>query len=211
MVLMPEDVVKILLAILLGGLVGAEREFRDKAAGFRTIIFICVGAALFTIFSIKLGGDEDPVRIAANIVSGVGFLGAGAILRGTGRIVGLTTASTIWLAAALGMGVGGGHFLLSSVATVGISIVLWIFPRIEAWIDNFRHACTYEVVCPIAPDSFKELEELIVACGLGVTGRKRIKSGEDMVCTWQVYGSPEDHDRLVEKLFAKAEVKEFKF
>jgi len=78
MTMILEDVIKLLLAILIGGLIGAEREFRDKAAGFRTIIFICVGATLFTLFSLKLGGDEDPVRIAANIVSGVGFLGAGA-------------------------------------------------------------------------------------------------------------------------------------
>jgi putative Mg2+ transporter-C (MgtC) family protein len=76
-----KDVIKLLVAILIGGLIGAEREFRDKAAGFRTIIFICVGAALFTMYSIKIGGGEDPVRIAANVVSGVGFLGAGYYVR----------------------------------------------------------------------------------------------------------------------------------
>ena len=210
MTLLPEDIIKLLLAILIGGLIGAEREFRDKAAGFRTIIFICVGATLFTIFSLKLGGDKDPARIAANIVSGVGFLGAGAIFRGTERIVGLTTASTIWLAAALGMGIGGGHFLVSGFAAGIVLIVLWAFPRIEAWIDNLRHIRTYEVVCPIAPGSFEKLESLFTDCGLRVSSRKRIKSGEDMICTWHVYGSPKDHDRLVEKLFAHAEVKEFK-
>ena len=83
-IVIPEDVLKILLAVLIGGLIGAEREYRDKAAGFRTIILICVGATLFTILSFRLGGDGDPTRIAANIVSGVGFLGVGAILRGPG-------------------------------------------------------------------------------------------------------------------------------
>jgi putative Mg2+ transporter-C (MgtC) family protein len=125
-----------MLAILIGGLVGAEREFREKAAGFRTIICICVGATLFTILSLKMGGDKDPARIAANIVSGIGFLGAGAILRASGRITGLTTASTIWLAAALGMGIGGGYYVLSSMVAVAILIVLWIFPKFDGWIHQ---------------------------------------------------------------------------
>jgi putative Mg2+ transporter-C (MgtC) family protein len=104
MYLSMEDVVKIILAVAAGGLIGLEREFRDKAAGFRTLIFICMGAALFTIFSARLAGTNDPTRIAANIVSGVGFLGAGVILREGGRVIGLTTAATIWLTAALGIG-----------------------------------------------------------------------------------------------------------
>ena len=95
-----------LLAMLIGGLIGAEREFRDKAAGFRTIIFICVGSTMFTILSAKIGGAQDPSRIAASIVTGVGFIGAGAILQERERVIGLTTASTIWIAAALGMGIG---------------------------------------------------------------------------------------------------------
>ena len=204
-----ETIIKLLLAILVGGLIGAEREFRDKAAGFRTIIFICVGATLFTMFSRKLGGDEDPVRIAANIVSGVGFLGAGTILRGPGRVMGLTTAATIWLAAALGMGIGGGHFLVAILAAGVVLVVLVIFPKIEACIDNVRDARTYEVTCSIAPDTFEKLEGLFVSCGLQVTGRQRTKSGENMICTWHVHGSPEAHTRVIEELFAHAEVKEF--
>lgn len=91
-----------LVAILIGGLIGAEREFHEKAAGFRTITFICLGSTLFTMLSLELGGARDPVRIAASIVTGIGFIGAGVILRDGGRIVGLTTASTIWISAALG-------------------------------------------------------------------------------------------------------------
>ena len=79
MELVAEDVGKLLLSILIGSLIGAEREYRDKSAGFRTLIFICVGATLFTMFSIKMANDSDPARIAAQIVSGVGFLGAGWI------------------------------------------------------------------------------------------------------------------------------------
>ena len=84
--MLSEDFLKILLAIGVGGAVGLEREYRDKAAGFRTLIFICVGATLFAMLSSKLAADRDPTRIAANIVSGVGFLGAGVILRDGGRV-----------------------------------------------------------------------------------------------------------------------------
>ena len=210
MILVPEDVAKLLLAVLLGGLIGAEREFRDKAAGFRTIIFICVGATLFTIFSLKLGGDQDPVRIAASIVSGVGFLGAGAILRGAGRVMGLTTASTIWLAAAVGMGVGGGQFLLASVAAVVVLVVLALFPRIELWIDRVRDERTYEVVCAMRPELFEELESVILRCGLRINQAKRIKSGQQMTCTWNVHGAPRCHDEFIEELFANEDVSEFK-
>ena len=209
MVLLPEDVIKLLLAILIGGLIGAEREYRDKAAGFRTIIFICVGATLFTIFSLKLGGTEDPVRIAANIVSGVGFLGAGAILRGAGGVIGLTTASTIWLAAALGMGIGGGHYVLSGAATVAVLVVLWVFPVIEGWIDNIQHYRTYEVVCA-ADEKFEEIDSLFLKSGLRVRRGKRMKSGEGMICRWEANGKPEKHLRLVEQLIAHADVKEFR-
>ena len=210
MSLFPEDIIKLLLAILAGGLIGAEREFRDKAAGFRTIILICVGAALFTMFSLRLGGDKDPVRIAASVVSGVGFLGAGAILRSDGRIVGLTTASTIWLAAALGVGIGGGQYLISSLGAIVVLLVLWAFPKIEALIDNVREFRTYEVVCPASTDTYAELDNLFSECGLRVSGRKQSKAGDNMICAWEVLGSPENHARAVAKLFDHTEVKEFK-
>lgn len=211
MIISPEDVLKICLALVAGGLIGIEREFRDKAAGFRTLIFICIGATLFTIFSVKLAGDRDPTRIAANIVSGVGFLGAGVILRDGGRVIGLTTAATIWLTAALGMGIGGGEYLLTGVGVGLALVVLWILPRFEQWIDNIREERTYEVVCGLSPAKFEELEGMFRQCGLQVRSHRQVKSGEAMTCTWQASGSPQSHDRLMRKLFADTEVKEFRF
>ena len=211
MILPPEEILKLLMAVLVGGLIGAEREFRDKAAGFRTIIFICVGASLFTMFSSKLAGDGDPARIAAQIVTGVGFLGAGAILRDAGgKVVGLTTASTIWLAAALGMGIGGGQLILSGTATAVVLFVLWAFPRAEGWIDNVRDIRTYEVLCALNPQTPKEIEALIAKCGLRLDHRKQAKSAEGLVCTWDVAGSPKRHEHLVENLIAHPEVKAFR-
>jgi putative Mg2+ transporter-C (MgtC) family protein len=204
-----EDVIKILLSVLVGGLIGAEREYRAKTAGFRTIILICVGATLFTILSIKLGRYRDPTRIAASIVSGVGFLGAGAILRGPERIVGLTTASSIWVAAALGMGIGGGQYALAIFAAIITFVVLMLFPKIEARLDAASDARTYRVISPISDSLFEELEGAIRSCGLQVRGGKRVKSHEKMICTWSVFGSPEGHREFVNKLFKHPEVKEF--
>ncbi len=210
MIPLPEDVLKLLLAILIGGLIGAEREFRDKVAGFRTNIFICVGATLFTIFSVRLGGDREPARIAANIVSGVGFLGAGAILRGRGRIVGLTTASTIWLTAGLGMGIGGGYYIIVITATVIVLIVLWLFPFLERLIDNLRHATAYEIICSLDACSAEEIHKLVKDSGLHLVDGKRAKSNEDMVLNWTIAGNPMNHEQLVDKLFAHPGVKSFK-
>lgn len=212
MTILPEDVLRLLLAVLVGGLIGAEREFRDKSAGFRTMIFICVGATLFTLFSVKLGGAvEDPVRIAANVVSGIGFLGAGAILRDGNRVTGLTTASTIWLVAALGMGLGGGHYLFVGTAVSAVLVVLWVFPLIEHVIDHLRETRTYEVVCGLRPDKAARLEQSFSDAGLKIRGHKQLKQVDRMVCVWEARGSPAKHRRLVEVLLGDEEVRELRY
>jgi putative Mg2+ transporter-C (MgtC) family protein len=211
MALNPDDVVKILLAVVAGGAIGIEREFRDKAAGFRTLIFICVGATLFTIFSVKLAGDKDPTRIAASIVTGVGFLGAGVILREGGRVVGLTTAAAIWLTAALGMGIGGGDLLLTGVVVLVALVVLWIFPTFEQWIDNFREERTYEVVCDLNPEKIEQIEQLFRKNGLRVRSHRQTKSGSSMTCSWQASGSLTHHSRLLRELFADPGVTEVRY
>jgi len=211
LMLHPEDFLKIALAIVAGGLIGIEREFRDKAAGFRTLIFICLGATLFTMLSTRLALDKDPTRIAANIVTGIGFLGAGVILRDQGRVIGLTTAATIWLTAAIGMGIGGGEYAVSFAMLGASLIVLWFFPTVEGWIDNMREERTYEIRCFTSATKFDELDKIFRASGLHVRGRRRHKIGEDMVFNWQVSGAPDKHEILMQKLFADPDIKEFRF
>ena len=104
--------VPILVAAFVGGLVGIEREYRDKSAGFRTMILIATGSALFTIMSGVLGSGDESTRIAAAIVTGVGFLGAGVVLKDDANIRGITTAAAIWLVASLGMAAGAGEYWL---------------------------------------------------------------------------------------------------
>jgi putative Mg2+ transporter-C (MgtC) family protein len=205
-----EDLLRILLAVLAGGLIGLEREFRDKAAGFRTLIFICMGAALFTILSAKLTTD-DPTRIAANIVSGVGFLGAGVILRDGGRVVGLTTAAAVWLTAALGMALGGGQYLLGFGVLIVSLVVLWIFPFLEHLVDNTREERRYQVICLRDHEKVTQLERLLLESGLKIRERHQIKSGEQVTYTWATTGPLTAHTRVVDALTADPDVHEFRF
>lgn len=116
---------RILLAAVLGGVVGYERRRADKPVGLRTLVLISVGAALFTVISIYAFGDGDPSRVASGIVTGIGFLGAGAIIRRRqGGIEGITTAATIWVVAAIGLAAGAGFYLIATVTTVIVMLVL---------------------------------------------------------------------------------------
>ena len=124
-----DAVFRILIAAAIGGLIGYERERAQKPAGLRTHLLVCVGAALFTIGSIYgFGIRSDPSRVAAAIVVGIGFLGAGTIFRGEGIIVGLTTAATIWATAAIGLAVGAGLYLVAITTAIVVFIALR-FPR----------------------------------------------------------------------------------
>jgi putative Mg2+ transporter-C (MgtC) family protein len=133
-----ELIQRLLLAALCGGVLGFEREIKQKSAGLRTNMLISVGAALFTLMSYELadGFTADPTRVAAQIVTGIGFLGAGAIMRTNGGVQGLTTAATIWVNAAVGVAAGGGEYHLAFIATgVTLSVLLLLNP-LERFIER---------------------------------------------------------------------------
>ncbi|MCJ7764297.1 MAG: MgtC/SapB family protein [Dehalococcoidales bacterium] len=124
-----EMVLRILLAIVLGGIIGFQRGKAEKPAGLRDIILICAGAALFTVVSVYGFGVADQARVAAGIVTGIGFLGAGAIIRRSeGGVKGMTTAATVWVAAGIGMAAGSGMYIIASVTTLLVMAVL-LLPR----------------------------------------------------------------------------------
>ena len=122
-----EIALRLLLAAIFGAAVGFERRSSDKPAGLRTLSLVAVGSALFTIISVFGFENADQSRVAAQIVTGVGFLGAGTILRSGTSISGLTTAATIWATAAIGMAVGSGMYIASATGTVLILIILFVF------------------------------------------------------------------------------------
>lgn len=213
-VLSLDDFIKILIALLVGGVIGLEREYRDKDAGFRTLIFICIGSTLFSILSIRiasLANVGDPGRIAAGIVSGVGFLGAGVILTEGAHIKGLTTAATIWLTAALGVGIGAGEYLLSLISAVTALVVLELFPWLEIGLGRIRDARSYELTCSLRFDKIAELERLIKSCGLRIKSFHRSKRDGMLYCTINTSGSPRQHDILIGRLFADPEVIHFHY
>jgi putative Mg2+ transporter-C (MgtC) family protein len=124
-----EFAVKILLALLLGGVIGFERERQHRPAGLRTFMLVSVGSCIFTILSIYGFVGADPARVAAQIVSGIGFLGAGEIIRNGGTVQGLTSAAGIWAVSAIGMAVGTGQYLLAVLGAVAIVVVLGLLRR----------------------------------------------------------------------------------
>jgi putative Mg2+ transporter-C (MgtC) family protein len=210
MELVAEDIAKLVFAIVIGSVIGAEREYRDKSAGFRTLVFICLGATMFTLLSLKIANNSDPARIAAQIVTGVGFLGAGAILRDRGRVVGMTTAAMIWLAAALGMCIGSGNYLLAAVVAVFVLVVLVIFPYLEEWIDSRSGTEHYEVICAYAPGRYEELLKQVQAADLQIITSKCSKVNENIIVSLLLRGSPGRQAAWSAQLLDDASIKEFR-
>jgi putative Mg2+ transporter-C (MgtC) family protein len=205
------DLLRIGAAVLAGSLIGLERELRDKAAGFRTMVFICTGAALFTILSHNLAKDGETSRMAGTIVTGVGFLGAGAILRDGVRVAGLNTAATIWLTAAIGMTMGSGQFFFGALVTAATLGILWVFPAIEQIVDRLIDENSYDLVFAADPVVLSRLDELFARPGLTVLYVRRNKRGKDLHARWTVRGSRQAHERLVAQLLADDSVRELSY
>jgi putative Mg2+ transporter-C (MgtC) family protein len=143
------DLSKLLLAAFLGGLIGLEREAKRRPAGLRTNLFICLGAAMFTLLSKELAAEGDHTRIAAQIIPGIGFIGAGSILHARGDLVtGITTAATIFVVASVGMAVGGGMYVTAIAATALVLCVLILLGVAERFLNLKVMIRVYEVTGP---------------------------------------------------------------
>jgi putative Mg2+ transporter-C (MgtC) family protein len=163
----PSIALKLLLAALLGGVIGLEREIRDKPAGLRTNILICVGSTLFMSISTKvaelLGGD--PTRIAAQIISGIGFLGAGAVLHSHGFVLGLTTAATIWVVAGVGMALGSGMYAVAIFTTAMSLVTLYFLGFVEDKIQG-RKAYSYALVVTHLNEALVSINRVLQECSV---------------------------------------------
>lgn len=205
---------KLVLATLLGGAIGLEREIAGKPAGLRTNILICVGAALFmhlSVYVAEIGYSPDghpygdTTRIAAQIVSGIGFLGAGAILHAQGAVVGLTTAATIWVVAAVGAAVGAGAYVEAAGTTVLMMLVLVGLRPVEHRIlAKRRHVHGTLRVMPNA--GFDEFAESIRATGTHVLGRVTYDHDTDRTFELELVGTTRQLDTLIEVLRHRKDV-----
>ena len=191
-----ELLLQVVLATLLGGAVGIERELSGKPAGLRTNILICVGATLFTVLSLKLsGGRGDPARVAAQILPGVGFIGAGTILHARGSVTGLTSAATIWVVAAIGMALGAGAYTEAVGTTLLVMLILAGLGFFEKLIA--RHSTRSHVLIHAKPETsaLEDLESLIRRSGLEVERVESRRENVDLVIELDLRGPKRLHDQ----------------
>jgi putative Mg2+ transporter-C (MgtC) family protein len=196
----------VLLAALVGSLIGLEREYHDKTAGLRTMILVATGSALFTILSQVIGGAVDPARVAAALVSGIGFLGAGAIIKAGMNIRGLTTAATIWLVASLGMGMGSGQYALTFAVSGFVLLVLWILPFLERRIDAMHQFMPFYITTHNNDDCEAEILAILEAEKIKYVSLERTKDYDHKrKLSIMAKNPPRKHDALARRL-ANSEV-----
>lgn len=180
--------IQLLISFGIGTAIGLEREYRSKAAGLRTMIMICLGSTIFTELSMLLGGTT-PDRIASNIVTGVGFLGAGVIFKDGLNVSGLTTATTIWICAALGMAVGAGEYFVAIFSTGVVVIVLGLFQKVQDFIERIHQVRTYKICYDAKLEVVTPVTDWLKQQDIKHKKRKTLREGERITITCEVYGS----------------------
>jgi putative Mg2+ transporter-C (MgtC) family protein len=204
------EIFELVIAILIGCIIGVEREYRDKSAGFRTMILVSLGATMFTILSTKIGSGS-PDRIAANIVTGVGFLGAGVIFKDQSRISGITTATTIWITAALGMAVGAGQWQLGLAGAILVLVVLVIFNPLQHTIQRLSQTRIYTIKCTYTPNMQKAYEAIFKTYHLRPFNSKLAHEADRITASWAIGGKADNHEALIDYLQTDPNIIEFEF
>jgi len=203
------DIISMLMSILCGGIIGFEREYKNKSAGFRTIILITLGSTIFTIVSRHGVGADD--RISANIITGIGFIGAGVIFKDQFSVFGLTTAAVIWTSAAIGMTTGIGYHALAFVFTIITLIILLLASKIEDLIGKLDRQKMLTVTFRNADfDQIKTLEDKLYSKDLRLEQFQVSKDNDTLTVIWQVYGKKKYLQMLNEVLAKTPEISSFK-
>ncbi|HEX8243844.1 MAG TPA: MgtC/SapB family protein [Longimicrobium sp.] len=210
--------VRLMLAATLGGLIGLERELKAKPAGLRTTLLICVGAALFTELSLDLamlaasGGDAlraDPARLAAQIIPGIGFIGAGAILHGRNKVSGLTTAATLWVVTAIGIAVGSGAYVEAIVTTLMVLGTLLLLGAVERMLRRRMSNRRYMAAMEAGGDALERVEEMLHGRKLQLRVDTIEKVGNDVEVTFRLIGPQHEHEMVVRQMLHDASVHRF--
>lgn len=208
-----KDVVtKLIISVLIGLIIGGEREYRNKSAGLRTIVLICLGSTLFTILSARIGDATGASRVAANIVTGIGFLGAGAIMREGLTVSGLTTASTIWVAAALGMAVGAGEYSMAFAAVIIAFLVLTAFSFLEQRMFKvIDKTLELRLTTEQESENIREIEEKMNTLKLKHSRKKTTRSEDAVTYHYEVIGKEPVLAVFVEFLKKARSVKSYEY
>jgi putative Mg2+ transporter-C (MgtC) family protein len=204
-----EEIGQVTFAFVIGAVIGIEREFRSKPAGFRTMILICVGSCLYTIISkdIRFGASD---RIASNIVTGIGFIGAGVIFKEGITVNGLTTAALIWITAALGMAIGYHNYPLAIVVSIMIVIVLFVLEPVQRFINKLHRVKDYKIKTLLTGNDFKnELEIFFDTHDMTFRCMKTVKENMDAVYIYRISSPDKNYDEVNNFLLKHQEVKSF--
>jgi putative Mg2+ transporter-C (MgtC) family protein len=196
---MAGDIEKLLLAALLGGLIGLEREAKHRPAGLRTNLFICVGAAMFTLLSDQLAVAHtgDHTRIAAQIIPGIGFIGAGSIIHARGDLVtGITSAATLFVVASIGMAVGGGVYLTAIFATLLVLGVLSLLGFLERFINLKTMLFAYEVTGSSAEKTTAQVNEVLEPLHLMTENLQVAPTPRHVRVRFEIAGTRRRQDRI---------------
>lgn len=199
-----------LLSFLIGTALGLEREFRSKAAGLRTMIMICLGSTIFTEISLAIGG-ASPDRIASTVITGIGFLGAGVIFKDGLTISGITTATTIWISAALGMAVGAGEYFMALTGSGVTLIVLTAFEKIKLSISRRHQARSYRITLQDEARFARDFEEAVRNRQLRFLTDRDIRTEQGTVLVYEVFGREQQLDDLNNFLKNDARVKYYEY
>lgn len=206
-------VTRLLLAAVLGGIIGLERALKRRPAGLRTNMFICFGSALFTILSEELAGEfmGDHTRIAAQIIPGIGFIGAGSILHAKGGVSGLTTAATLFVVASIGMACGGGLYLQATFATILILIALQFLGWTERWFNLKPQVMNYIIVTTkTADDIIAEVNSVLEDSDATLQGMRlsKIEGGREKLI-FSVDGTRIEHKQLTDRFRESDDLRNF--
>jgi putative Mg2+ transporter-C (MgtC) family protein len=194
---------RLAIAALLGAAIGVERDIRRRPAGIRTSAFVCMGSALFTILSFELArrfGDTSSTRIASNLVQGIGFLGAGAILREAGGLVGLTTAATIFAEAAIGMAIGGGLYAMGGFATGLVLFGLVVLGWLARWANLKPRIMGFRVTTSHAESVATEVQKLLAELKIKPQHFRVSMVGMNSVVEFQAEVGHRQQEKIVEQL-----------
>ena len=205
-----ELLLRLFLSLLFGAVIGFEREYRSKAAGFRTITIISIGSTLFTICSFKLGGHANPDRIASNIITGMGFIGAGVIFKDGASISGLTTAATIWIAAAMGMTLGIGEYAIAGTTLILAIVVLALFEKVQDLIDRLHQQRVFKINFYRDYEKAKaSVEAELLNRQLEFMIKRCVRNDEDITFYYSLSGNAKNLDSFTDFLLGFREVKSF--
>ncbi len=202
---------KILLAAALGGIIGMERELSHKEAGLRTNILIAIGSTLITILSFKIAAmspGADPARLTAQIISGIGFLGAGAIIQARFAVHGLTTAATIWTVAAIGIAVGSGLYLVAFVVTIFVVIILTVFRYFIAYLEKQKQNYVYLIRTEEKASLLVDFRQVLSEIGIKYTSARLNRKGSGFEFEIILSTSEKKNREFVEKVMLLQGVKD---